>query len=261
MVIDKIYPNPTVKQVIFQITYPNLFYLENRIGALQEKLMREFPDTNLIFRRGLLFTDIGPNQKIEIPSEELEKNTTKKIWQFKSKNNTILSITSNSLDISSEFHKTYNLGGDNSKKFRYALEYAVGAFLDVVKLPIINRIGLRYIDHCPLITKDNTTLKEWYNSTFPLDRFKIEDATAMAFQTIVKKGEYNLRYAESLGQIDGVDKLILDFDGFAVNIENVSEYLTITDKLHEIISDAYKSVIKSPVYEYMENKQMIIQEE
>ena len=71
---------------------------------------------------------------------------------------------------------------------------------------------------------------------------------------------YNLCFG-ALGQIDGVDKLILDFDGFAVNIENVSEYLTITDKLHEIISDAYKSVIKSPVYEYMENKQMIIQEE
>lgn len=252
MVIGEIYPNPTVKKVIFQITYPNLFYLENRIGDIQEKIMEEFPETNLILRRGLLVTDIGANQKIEIPPDEIEKNTTRKIWQFKSKTNTILSITFNSLDISSDFHKTYDLGEDNSRKFRYAIEYAVERFLDVIKLPIINRIGLRYIDHCPLIKKDNSTLKEWYNSTFPLDKFKIEDATAMAFQTVVKKGKYNLRYAEALEQIDGEDKLVLDFDGFAVNIKEASDYLSITDDLHEIISEAYKEVIKEPVYEYME---------
>lgn len=31
MTKDKIYNNPTVKQVIFQITFPNLFFLEMKM--------------------------------------------------------------------------------------------------------------------------------------------------------------------------------------------------------------------------------------
>ena len=51
MVIDEIFPFPTVKHVIFQIKYPNLFYLENRIGDFQMKIINEFPDSKLSFRR------------------------------------------------------------------------------------------------------------------------------------------------------------------------------------------------------------------
>ena len=33
--MGEIYPNPTVKRVIFQARFPNLFYLESKIGDLQ----------------------------------------------------------------------------------------------------------------------------------------------------------------------------------------------------------------------------------
>jgi uncharacterized protein (TIGR04255 family) len=254
MVDDKIYPNPTVKKVIFQITFPSLFSLENKMGDIQEKIMKEFPDSKLLLRSGFIVTDIGSNQKIELPPEEIEKNVARKIWQFQSKDKTILSIQSNSLDILSESHKTYDLGDDDSKKFRHTIEYAVNAFLDVFRLATINRIGLRYIDYCPLTAKNNTTMKRWYNSTFPLKRFDIADASTMVFQTVIKKDRYNLRYVEALQQIEGKDKLILDFDGFAVDVQNVSDYLAITDDLHTLIKNAYKDTVKAPLYKYMEKK-------
>jgi uncharacterized protein (TIGR04255 family) len=251
MVIDEIYPNPTVKKVIFEIRFPSLFSLENRMGDIQEKIMKEFPDSKLLLRSGFIVADVGSDQKIEIPPEDLDKNAARKIWQFRSKNNTILNIQSGSLDLVSVSHKTYDLGEDNDKKFRCAIKYAVDAFLDVFKLATINRIGLRYIDHCPLPTKRNSTLKRMYNTSFPLNRFDIADAGDMVFQAVLKQDKYNLRYVEALRQVEGEDKLILDFDGFALDVQNVADYLTITDELHTIILDAYHETIKEPVYKYM----------
>ena len=123
-------------------------------------------------------------------------------------------------------------------------------FFEVTSIPIINRIGLRYIDECPIPSKDNSTFKEYYNSIFPLDRFNLANANEMDFKTVTKKDKYYLRYIESLRKIEEEYKLILDFDGFAVNI-STQDYLRITDDLHAIISDEYERTIKEPVYEYM----------
>jgi len=157
--------------------------------------------------------------------------------------------------MSSVSHKTYNLGEDDTKKFRCAIERVVGTFIKEVNLPTINRIGLRYIDRCPIIKKDNRTFKEWYNSKFPLVDFEIADAETMAFRTIVKRGDYKLGYVETLTQVPpkGEYKLILDFDCFAVDIK-ASEYLTTTDALHVLISDEYAKTIKGeegPLYRSM----------
>jgi uncharacterized protein (TIGR04255 family) len=251
MAINEIFPNPTVKQVIFQITFPNLFYLESRIGSIQEKIMKEFPKSELLYQKKLLLANVGPELKVD--PKDAEDVPAKKIWQFESRDKTILSIALNSLDITSIFHKTYNLGNDDNNKFRHTIKHVVGTFIDLVNLPIISRIGLRYVDYCPLPAKNNSTIKEFYNSKFPLNVFEIADAEVMAFRTIIKKGKYYMGYVESLKQISGENKLVLDFDAFATDI-NASDYLTITDELHKIISEEYEATIREPVYDYMKRK-------
>ena len=72
MSINEVFPNPTVKQVIFQIRFPNLFYMENKIGDLQLKIMKEFPQSALILRRQILLADIGSETKLENISKDLE---------------------------------------------------------------------------------------------------------------------------------------------------------------------------------------------
>jgi len=116
MSINEIFPNPTAKQVVFQIRYPNLFYIENKIGDLQAKIMGVFPNSSLILRRQIVLADIGSELKpVEIPID-LEKEVVRKIWQFKSDKNYKVNVQTNSLTISSEYHKTYNL--DGADKFR-----------------------------------------------------------------------------------------------------------------------------------------------
>jgi hypothetical protein len=120
-----------------------------------------------------------------------------------------------------------------------------------MSIPIVTYIGLRYIDECPIPSMDNTTFKSWYNSTFPIDRFSIADADAMEFATIVKKGKFKLRYAESLREVaKGTFKLILDSDGQAGRTDR-KDCMRVLDSLHKIISDEYERTIKNPVKEYM----------
>ena len=75
-------------------------------------------------------------------------------------------MQTNSLSIVSQEHKTYNNPGTD-KKFRDVIDFVVTNFFKTINVPIIKRIGLRYIDECPLPSKDNETLKKLYNSAFP----------------------------------------------------------------------------------------------
>lgn len=251
MLINEIFPNPTVKQVIFQIRFPNLFYIESKIGDFQLKIMQEFPQSTLLIRRQLLLVDMGPEAKVDNIQTDIEKESGKKIWQFKSDKNFQLNILADSLDITSQYHKTYNL--DGADKFRDIIKFVLDRFFEVISIPVITRIGLRYIDECPIPSKDNTTFKSYYNSVFPIDRFNLADADEMDFKTVIKRGEYFLRYIESLKKNGEAFKLILDFDGFGNNIAP-KDYLDVADRLHTIISQEYQGTIREPVYEYMRQR-------
>jgi uncharacterized protein (TIGR04255 family) len=155
------------------------------------------------------------------------------------------------LNIVSKHHKTYNLEG--ADKFKDIIKFVLDPFLKITSIPSINRIGLRYIDECPIPAKEDTIFKSYYNTTFPLDRFSLADATGMEFKTIVKSGEHFIRYVEILKKKAKDDPsyiLVLDFDGFANNIKS-EHYLTVTDALHSLISNEYEKSIKQPVIDYM----------
>lgn len=247
MVISEIFPNPTLKQVIFQIKFPNLFYIENKIGDLQIKIMQQFPKSALLFQRQVVILD--GNVKPE--DVKTDNEFVKKIWQFTSEKDYTLSVTSDSLDITSKHHKTYNLEG--SDKFRDVIEFVLRNFFDVTQIPIINRIGLRYTDECPLPSKDNATFASYYNSTYPISRFSIDDTEEMLFRTVVRKGDDYLIYIETLRKRDNEYKYTLDFDGYKNNI-HPDQCLPVADELHKIISEEFEQTIRTPVYEYMRKK-------
>ena len=91
MVITEVFPNPTVKQVVFQVKFPNLFYLENKIGDFQMKIMKEYPKSELQYRRSVLFADLGPKGDFKPVDEDLGK----KVWAFSSEDKgSKISITS-----------------------------------------------------------------------------------------------------------------------------------------------------------------------
>jgi len=260
MVITDVFENPTVKNVVFQIVFPNLFSIENNIGNFQEKIMGEFPDSSLVFRKQIFFVDAGLTAKLgEPPTIENNEQMSKKIWSFKSPKNVELNLSCDSLSIHSASHKTYN-NSKSAYKFRDTIKFVVDNFLAIARIPLITRIGLRYIDECPIFTKDNKTFSESFNSAINLGKFDISKVETMEFRATVEKEGCNLIYGESLRKIDDKYKLIMDFDAFANSIK-AKDYLETADRLHTVISTEFEQSIKQPIYEYMKTKPKSVEED
>ncbi len=249
MPIDEVFPNPTVKQVIFQIRFPNLFYIESKIGELQVKIMQEFPESSLMLRRQIILADMESEIKIEDIPEAVKSEAVKKIWQFASPRNFKLNVLGDSLDISSEYHKTYD-HPSSENKFRDTIEFVLNHFMEVMKVPIINRIGLRYVNECPLPSKDTKTYNDYYKTALNLNKFKIEEADESTLRIVVRHGEHFLNYVEALRKKDDQYIVILDFDAYAQSIKS-DQCMAVTDDLHAIIIKTFLASIRQPIFDFM----------
>ena len=249
MAIDKIYKNPTVKQVIFQIQFPNLFYLESKISDIQLDIISRFPESALLVRSPIAIA-IGGNN---IPQQELENNViAQKTWEFKNKDGYELSITSNCLTIVSKLHKTYSNEG-SEHRFREIIEYILGVFGKHVKLPAINRVGLRYTDVCPLPEKTTAKYAEYFNSALSFNNNSIECINEMHIYIVKDIEDCKIIYQEKYMPQIYPDEVILDFDGFKQDVV-FDNCMAVVDKLHLIISDEYEKSIKEPIYRFMEGE-------
>ena len=249
MAADEVFPNPLVKKVIFQIRFPNLFFLKDLIGKFQIKIMKDFPKSELLLRRHFLRTTESDEQALQQMAGNLrEEEPVTRIWQFTSVRDVKLEITSCSLALVSESHKSYRLGTDY--RFRDVIELVTNHFFEVTEIPIINRIGLRYIDECPVFENSSEEFRKCYNTVFPLDRFSIETAEAIDYKVIVVGDGHKLRYIESLQGKGNDRKLILDFDAWSEDIESDTT-LDVADRLHDAIRREFQTTIKEPILEYM----------
>jgi len=246
MGVNELFPKPTVKQVIFQIRFPNLFYMESKIGDFQVQVMDEFPNTQLLIER-----EIQIARTILRPEEVLDKDTPglRKIWRFESLNGTTLNVKNDSLDLSSQHHKSYN-HGDAEYRFRDAIEKVLNAFHATVRIPVINRVGLRYIDKCPLKERTNEELSRCYNTSLNFSQFPIEQSTEIQHLVRTAKGDSFLRLLEKLETDGDRTHLLIDADAYRERIDS-SNTLEVTDNLHGILSDAFESIIKEPIKQYM----------
>jgi uncharacterized protein (TIGR04255 family) len=151
MADNEVFPTPLVKQVAFEIRFPNLFFIEGRIGEFQVQVMRDFPQSELVQRRSFMLLA----GKVDSPdAQELAKqqgSDIQKIWQFKSDSGTRVEISSKNLVVVAEKHHSYTDGGD--KSFRSVVEKVVAQFLGLIQIPVVQRVGLRYINECPLFDK------------------------------------------------------------------------------------------------------------
>src|SRR4030067_3347775 len=223
--MSEIFAYPTIKEVAFEIKFPNLFSIENKIGEFQEKIISRFPDSKLVLQRHLLFGTKGmPANKDS--DEELNPAAVTKIWTFLSKEEIEVRVKTTSVNIISKKHKTYN-NPNEQQRFKDTIEFVIGNFLSTINVPLVNRIGLRYIDECPLPTSDNETLSRLYNSSFPSSRFSMKDVSeSYLFINCVRKN-HRLIYQESkVKTLEGKDAIILDFDGFETNVA-AKDYLQI----------------------------------
>src|SRR4030065_747596 len=94
----EVFPHPTVQEVAFEIRYPHMFIIENKIGEFQEGIITEFPDSQLVLERQMVLTSTGPEGKLEKVPEQ-EPPVIRKLWVFKSEKGYEVRVATNSLVI------------------------------------------------------------------------------------------------------------------------------------------------------------------
>lgn len=247
MAINEVFSNPTVEQVIFQILFPNYFGIEKIIGDFQLEIMSKFPKSKLLYKQQFAILQSKP--------EEDKSSLPTKIWQFKTEKEDItLNISSDSLDISSEKHKTYNNSNVSSdERFREIIIFVVDRFLKLAPIKNLLRMGLRYIDNCPLpdpLTKES--FLSYYNSSLHLDNLKITDINTISILKseiwFVKSNNIFITFREQLNREE--KRYVLDFDG-KMGMLKTDDYLSRLDQIHMDISNTYETMIKEPVFKIM----------
>ena len=257
---EEVFPFPTVKSVAFEVRFPHIFSIENRIGEFQEQIIANFPESRQILRQQLMFRDTTDDIKIERMRKDINPNAVTKAWLFLSSDKTEVRVQTNSLSIVSVQHKTYDNEGSD-KKFRDVISYVLNAFLGIIKVPVLRRIGLRYTDICPVPSNNSDELNRLYNLFLPTTRFPLENMERMHSEIITKRRNHNLIYQETLVSPDEMRKvgleplpgpytLLLDFDGFGSNVPSPN-YLAVTNELHQIVKEEYFNIIKDPIKNYM----------
>lgn len=243
-----IYPKPTVKEVHFEVRFPHIFSIENRIGDIQLAIFDQFPESKLIFTRSILFVDKGP----ESDMEKIDDKPSRKIWKFSYQNKYELNIFTNKIGILSKVHTSYNLG-KKGENFRDVIEYVLENFFDLIPIKTVSRVGLRYLDVGPLPDKNNDVLQEYYNTTFPINRFDLENVITYEYGQVSKIDDVNYIYKESLIEENDEYKIRLDYDTFIENVK-VVDILKETDRLHDVHKKEWHNTLKEPVYKYMRDE-------
>jgi uncharacterized protein (TIGR04255 family) len=249
MADNEVFATPLVKQVAFEIRFPNLFFIEGRIGDFQVQVMKDFPQSELVQRRSfmLLAGNVDSPQAQELAKQQA--SDIEKIWQFKSESGTRVEISSRNLVVVAEKHISYHEGGD--KSFRSVVEKVVAQFFGLIQIPIVQRVGLRYINECPLFDKTTKTFKGCYNSVLPVDRFGLENLSIANCIVVAKSGDMQIQHAESLRFATPTgDILVLDLDASSENVA-AERVLATADGLHNLIAVEFRTVIKEPIVEYM----------
>lgn len=246
MPLDEIFSRPLVREVVFQVRYPNLFFIENKIGELQLSILKSFPESALLLRKDFVIAQqvSGTGMEGRVPEPDL----THVIWQFKSPEGVTLLVARDNFSISSARHKTYSHGTES--KFRDVIKLVCESFFKLIAIPFATRVGLRYVNHCPVIERTNTWFRGYYNSALPLDRFPLESVDEIDFTTVAGRDDAKIRYKEQFPVAEDKSKLLLDFDAWAERVE-ANNILTVTDKLHAIIATEFEAFAKPPLLEYM----------
>jgi uncharacterized protein (TIGR04255 family) len=249
MAINEVFPSPTVKQVIFQVRFPNLFYLESRMGEFQLRVMKNFPKSSMALNRQFLIAQGVKIGEVGAAQGDIEPPEVEKVWNFESETGVELHVKADSMDLSSTLHKTYN-NQTEPNRFRDSIMLALDALIGVAPVPVFTRVGLRYIDDCPVPAFENAAYLEYYNSTLALDKFNLPDVEEMNHVVLLRRGPHSIRIRELLRAKKDKPKLTLDFDAYSGNVEPRS-CLALTDNLHDLVVAEYARILREPVFQIM----------
>jgi len=245
--VGEIFAHPTVSQVIFQIQFPTLLFIPAKVGDLQIRLMPRFPHTKAMSQRGFIFARSTDSDQIREIADKQRGDDIERIWTFSDDEGITVEVKTSALTIVSKKHKSFRHGDDS---FRSLIRFVLDQFLEEIPIPLVSRLGLRYVDECPFPELTTASFKSYFNTCLPVDRFHVEDCIDMTLIAVARRESPHLRYSETIQSNDKEQKLVLDMDAFseALPVDGIMAGL---DELHRLLRENFEHTIKEPVINYM----------
>jgi uncharacterized protein (TIGR04255 family) len=240
----EVFLNAPLKGVAYEVRFPSLFSISQAIGKFQLEIMDDFPKASQLFATPFAVIEEGVPK---LPAGSSDKIITS--WQFASETgNTKVTVKLDSLSITSEEYHSYD--NPAKKKFKEVINKTVTKFVEQVPITKFTRIGLRYTDHCPLAEKTNRYFKKYYEPTFNIDKYRIDDWEEGFLVIRTKKEKHNILFQSRIEKIDGEYKYVMDFDAYAENV-NFDDFLAVTDELRDLDRSEFLSNTTEDFKEYM----------
>lgn len=240
---DEVFVNSPLFEVAFEVRFPNLFYISQRIGEFQLDIVDDFPKSSQVFTQSFVF-----GEKREVISDKDNVNAIPS-WQFVNETGkTRIMVYSNKLNIVSQEYKSYN--HPTERKFRDLITKILSVFTKTVPMKKFSRVGIRYIDHCPLESLNNEYFRKYYDPIFNIDKYKVENILDNFFLINIKREQYNLLFQGGIRKLDDGYKYIMDYDSYATDIE-ADSCINTTDELRRLIKKEFLSNITEEFKQYM----------
>lgn len=240
---EEVFPRAPLIEVAYEVRFPSMFYIPQAIGQFQINIMDDFPKASQLFTTQFAIEDGIPKFSAEDAGKMVPS------WQFESENGkTKISIRLDRLGIISQEYNSYD--HPSGAKFRDAINKIVTEFLRVVPIKRFERVGLRYIDHCPLDEKTNQYFKKYYVPMFDIEKNRIEDIVDSHMVMRKRIGAYGLVYQCKIAKMDEKYKYIMDFDSYAERVES-ADFLSVTDELRKIDRSEFFAGITDNFKQYM----------
>lgn len=249
----EVYPNAPLQLVAFEIRHPTIrrVFTESGLDALQTRLQADFPIFESIKENALT---IGPQGA---------QGTSSLWYRFLSKSKRVaISVRPRRLVVETTDYERY-------EKFRETIGLALTALVDADRIPVFERIGLRYLDEIrvevPIEKPSDWTPFVQESLLQPLSlepsgstRARIEGVLRFV---IGPPHEVIVRYGTLEGEVVGDGPLrlkankvrkgpffLIDIDSFVVAQDDQDEFapelvLKICDRLREPVREVFESCI------------------
>jgi len=230
--MGKIFKNAPLIEAAFEVRFPAELSIENKRAEFHDEIKKEFPN--------IFVPIVHSGESPSLKPYEFKDTDSKKIIRF-----SINSFSFHAQDYSGGFEKFE----------RECLRY-VGLFLKYFKITILNRTGLRYVNHIPIIRNEGVIpIKDYLNFGFELPSSISSNPKLFHTVVISRVGDGSLRTLIQSQEVmpNKNEIIILDFDYYYegnLKADNFPDYLC---KSHQHIKeDVFTKLISEKYLKLLE---------
>jgi len=236
------YKRNFINSAVFQINFPTILELEEKVPTgFQSKIADKFPILRDSTELNLNFS-VSSSEKLD--EKEIIPLGLKK-WQFHNREkNKIIALSNKSLTI--EYADCYS----NFKEFISDIELILKSLFEEYNIPLIDRIGVRYINQIKLssgnpldwkdiINEDLTSSIKFANTKNLIRTMQQLQIEEDSYYLVLRYGMPNSSYPSKIVR----KEFTLDMDCFGNGEFTVEEIPILLAKYHEVIKNTFESSI------------------